>query len=70
MEEGEELLVSYVNPMAPREGRRRHLWERYGFWCDCPKCQEEEEKEEGKRRVGKGAKKRATGGGPRREGAV
>lgn len=36
--QGQELLAAYVNPEAPREQRRAHLRERYGFDCRCTRC--------------------------------
>jgi hypothetical protein len=37
---GEELFASYLNPETPRESRRQHLLDRYGFWCKCSACME------------------------------
>ena len=39
VKEGEELLVAYINPEAPREVRRAHLLDRYGFECSCTRCE-------------------------------
>ncbi|GAX76364.1 hypothetical protein CEUSTIGMA_g3810.t1 [Chlamydomonas eustigma] len=37
---GEELFASYIDPVIPRETRRQHLFDRYGFWCKCSACME------------------------------
>lgn len=34
----EEVTKSYVNPLLPRETRRKTLRENYGFECDCRSC--------------------------------
>lgn len=36
---GEELFAAYINPDAPRDVRRLHLLQHYGFDCHCPKCE-------------------------------
>jgi hypothetical protein len=57
--EGEELLVSYVNTEAPREVRRRHLQERYGFLCGCEACAAEGDGEaEGSGSGGRGGRRK------------
>lgn len=38
VKKGEELLAAYIKPEAPRDLRRSHLLERYGFDCACPRC--------------------------------
>ena len=41
---GEELTISYVDFDIPRDARREHLRDAYGFWCNCPKCKREASK--------------------------
>jgi hypothetical protein len=40
---GEELSVSYIGDdnQLPGPTRRRLLLEKYGFYCNCPRCQED-----------------------------
>ncbi|KAK9818158.1 hypothetical protein WJX72_007975 [[Myrmecia] bisecta] len=35
----EELTISYVDVLLPRELRRSQLHERFCFWCECQQCQ-------------------------------
>jgi len=35
---GEELSVTYIEPFASRDARRRRLQDRFGFLCACPSC--------------------------------
>lgn len=41
IEEGEEILISYLDNTDPTGKRQRELLERYYFKCRCPKCHEE-----------------------------
>ena len=36
--EGDELMLAYTSVGEPRDERRRHLREYYGFDCACPRC--------------------------------
>ena len=38
IEKGEEMFISYIDEMLPREERRRLLKESYLFDCECEKC--------------------------------
>lgn len=37
---GQEIFISYVDHMKGKtvETRRQHLYNHYGFWCECPRC--------------------------------
>ncbi|KAJ3039591.1 SET and MYND domain-containing protein 3 [Rhizophlyctis rosea] len=35
---GEELVATYVDVMESRDERRKKLWDKYRFHCDCPRC--------------------------------
>lgn len=35
---GEEITATYIKGFGVREDRRRHLWQGFGFWCDCATC--------------------------------
>ena len=39
---GEQILISYIDPIQPREGRRAELRERYFFTCECEVCKRDE----------------------------
>src|SRR4051812_10465306 len=39
----EEVTVNYCDPDLPLAERRHRLKESYQFWCQCPKCTEEEQ---------------------------
>lgn len=44
IEEGEEILISYLDECAlnrSRHSRRKELMRNYLFICDCPKCEEQ-----------------------------
>jgi MYND finger len=45
VERGQELTVAYVDPNLPLVERRQLLLEHWGFWCRCPKCIDEEHKQ-------------------------
>ncbi|ELR22218.1 SET domain containing protein [Acanthamoeba castellanii str. Neff] len=41
IEAGQEIFISYVDHMKSNktvETRRQHLYNHYGFWCECPRC--------------------------------
>lgn len=38
IEPDEEILISYIDTTSPYEQRKKELWDRYFFICDCPKC--------------------------------
>ncbi|KPI86336.1 hypothetical protein ABL78_4602 [Leptomonas seymouri] len=38
IEPGEEILISYVPPQWSFDNRQYVLYDRYHFWCKCPKC--------------------------------
>lgn len=38
IEQGEELTHSYIELVASTSQRQKHLWDIYGFTCDCPRC--------------------------------
>ncbi len=39
--EGEELTLSYIDLLQPKESRQRSLVELYGFECECSRCESE-----------------------------
>lgn len=39
IKEGEEIFISYISPMNNKAVRRAYLL-KYGFKCECPRCQE------------------------------
>ena len=39
IKQGEEIFISYISPMNNKQVRRAHLL-KYGFKCECPRCQE------------------------------
>lgn len=39
---GQELYISYVDTIKGGKERRKELFERYGFLCDCIKCLQED----------------------------
>ena len=41
IDEDEEITIAYVPPSLPVDKRRQELRERYGFECECPKCERE-----------------------------
>ena len=43
---GDELTVPYIPCNATRSERRGMLWDLYGFWCNCAKCEREKGKKE------------------------
>lgn len=42
----EEVTVSYISPLLPREERARRLRESWGFTCRCPRCESGETEEQ------------------------
>ncbi|KAK2014798.1 SET domain-containing protein [Colletotrichum eremochloae] len=49
---GEELTLSYINPMQSREDRRERLHNTWGFHCSCHHCMQDRLKtEESDRRI-------------------
>jgi hypothetical protein len=40
IEDGEELLVSYMSPLTMAADERRQALDAYGFVCTCPSCLE------------------------------
>ena len=38
-----EITVSYVDPILDRNLRRKTLFEKYAFWCECERCHEEQD---------------------------
>lgn len=42
---GEQLFIEYIDTRLPIHERRQMLALRYGFLCSCPRCLEEEHKE-------------------------
>ncbi|XP_072014959.1 histone-lysine N-methyltransferase SMYD3-like [Amphiura filiformis] len=40
---GEECSINYVNLLKPMAKRQRDLYDVYGFWCDCTRCQQNQE---------------------------
>ncbi|KAK4984776.1 hypothetical protein LTR50_006398 [Elasticomyces elasticus] len=43
VEAGDEITVSYTRPIERTAVRQRHLEDHYGFSCDCPACDDDEE---------------------------
>eukprot|EP01117_Protostelium_nocturnum_P014917 TRINITY_DN5731_c0_g1_i2.p1 TRINITY_DN5731_c0_g1~~TRINITY_DN5731_c0_g1_i2.p1 ORF type:complete len:487 (-),score=204.07 TRINITY_DN5731_c0_g1_i2:249-1709(-) len=46
IEKDEQLTISFVNPDLPLDQRREILLEKFGFWCECHLCQQQEQTEE------------------------
>ena len=46
VEPGEELCITYIDPLPRRRTRQRLLQESFGFLCACDRCQREENEEQ------------------------
>ncbi|CZR65767.1 uncharacterized protein PAC_15667 [Phialocephala subalpina] len=42
LKEGEEIFISYIDPISTRDKRRQELQQRYFFECKCEKCTKDE----------------------------
>lgn len=38
IDENEELEFTYVEPFQSQVERQQSLFEKFGFWCNCPAC--------------------------------
>jgi hypothetical protein len=38
IKKGEQIFISYINPLQPRSVRRESLQSSYRFTCKCPCC--------------------------------
>ena len=38
IKKGEQIFISYINPLQPRSARRGRLQSSYRFTCNCPCC--------------------------------
>ena len=54
VEAGEELTTCYIPRELPLDDRREMLWNQWGFWCTCPRCQREEKEEQDAELINKG----------------
>lgn len=40
--QGDEIVISYIDVLESTQSRQKHLYDQYGFHCDCVRCSSQE----------------------------